>query len=35
VLENLGGLPSPEEHCAKLAADTLQMALEDYLGTAA
>jgi nitrogen fixation protein NifU and related proteins len=35
VLENLGGLPSQEQHCAKLATDTLQMALEDFLSTVA
>jgi len=30
VLEALGGLPEENEHCALLAATTLQMAIEDY-----
>jgi nitrogen fixation NifU-like protein len=31
VLDALGGLPEESRHCAKLAADTLRMALEDYV----
>jgi nitrogen fixation NifU-like protein len=30
VLDALGGLPEESRHCAKLAADVLRMALEDY-----
>ncbi len=33
VMDNLGGLPAADEHCARLAADTMRMALEDYLST--
>lgn len=33
VLEALGGLPEESEHCALLAATTLQMAIEDFRGT--
>ncbi|NMC20661.1 MAG: P-loop NTPase, partial [Thermogutta sp.] len=32
VLEALGGLPKESEHCALLAADTLQAAIRDYQG---
>lgn len=32
VLEALEGLPEESEHCALLAATTLQMAIEDYRG---
>lgn len=32
VLEALDGLPEESEHCALLAATTLQMAIEDYRG---
>jgi len=31
ILETLGGLPEEDRHCAFLAADTLQEALEDYM----
>ncbi len=31
VLENLGGLPEPDQHCALLAADTLREATADFL----
>jgi nitrogen fixation NifU-like protein len=31
VLERLGGLPESDEHCAFLAAETLQEALNDYM----
>jgi len=31
VLDALGGMPEEEEHCALLAATTLNMALNDYL----
>ncbi len=31
IIEKLGGLPSGERHCAFLAADTLQEALNDYM----
>ena len=31
IIEELGGLPVDHEHCASLAAGTLQLALEDYL----
>ena len=31
VLETLGGLPEEDRHCAFLAADTLQAALDDYM----
>jgi nitrogen fixation NifU-like protein len=34
VLDALGGLPEESEHCAKLAADALRMAVEDYLARA-
>ncbi len=30
ILENLGGLPESEQHCALLAANTLHEALKDY-----
>lgn len=30
ILENLGGLPEPDQHCALLAANTLHEALIDY-----
>ncbi len=30
VIENLGGLPDKDKHCARLAVDALQMALKDY-----
>jgi len=30
ILENLGGLPESEQHCALLAANTLREALKDY-----
>lgn len=33
VLEALDGLPEESEHCALLAATTMQMAIEDYRGT--
>lgn len=32
VLEALDGLPEESEHCALLAATTLQMAIDDYRG---
>jgi nitrogen fixation NifU-like protein len=31
ILETLGGLPEEDRHCAFLAADTLQAALDDYM----
>ena len=31
VLENLGGLPEEDEHCALLAASTMRLAVHDYL----
>jgi nitrogen fixation NifU-like protein len=31
ILERVGGLPEENTHCAHLAADTLSMALEDYM----
>jgi len=31
VLAALGGLPEESEHCALLAADTLKVAIKDYL----
>lgn len=31
ILEILGGLPEEDRHCAFLAAETLQVALDDYL----
>jgi nitrogen fixation NifU-like protein len=31
ILERLGGLPKSDEHCAFLAGETLQAALEDYM----
>jgi nitrogen fixation NifU-like protein len=31
VLDNLGGLPEESVHCALLAANTLKMAIKDYL----
>ncbi len=31
ILEALGGLPEIHEHCAEWAADTLNLAIEDYL----
>ena len=31
ILERLGGLPKEEEHCAYLAGETLQEALNDYI----
>ena len=31
ILERLGGLPKEEEHCAFLAGETLQEALNDYM----
>lgn len=31
ILENLGGLPEADVHCAQLAAETLRRALADYL----
>lgn len=33
ILNALGGLPEDHIHCAKLAADTLAMAIKDYLET--
>lgn len=30
ILENLGGLPESDQHCALLAANTLREALKDY-----
>jgi nitrogen fixation protein NifU and related proteins len=30
ILEILGGLPEEDRHCAFLAAETLQVALDDY-----
>jgi NifU-like protein involved in Fe-S cluster formation len=29
----LNGLPEEDEHCARLAADTIRMAVEDYLSS--
>lgn len=31
IIEKLGGLPQEEQHCADLAAETLQEALHDYM----
>ena len=31
ILDELGGLPEADQHCAKLAADTLQDAIFNYL----
>jgi len=31
ILQKLGGLPEEDEHCAFLAAETLQEALNDYM----
>ncbi|HOW54938.1 MAG TPA: iron-sulfur cluster assembly scaffold protein [Syntrophorhabdaceae bacterium] len=31
ILETIGGLPEEDQHCASLAANTLQVALHDYL----
>jgi nitrogen fixation NifU-like protein len=31
IMEKLGGLPKDEAHCASLAAETLQEALNDYM----
>jgi nitrogen fixation NifU-like protein len=31
ILDSIGGLPEEEEHCAHLAAETVQKALEDYM----
>ena len=31
ILEQLGGLPEEDVHCAQLAAETLRLALADYL----
>jgi len=31
ILERLGGLPKEEEHCAFLAGETLQEALNNYM----
>lgn len=31
ILERLGGLPKEEQHCALLAGETLQEALNDYM----
>jgi len=31
IMEELGGLPSDDAHCASLAAETLQEALNDYM----
>jgi nitrogen fixation NifU-like protein len=31
ILENLGGLPKSSQHCALLAANTLETAVMDYL----
>ena len=31
IMEKLGGLPSDDTHCASLAAETLQEALNDYM----
>ena len=31
IIERFGGLPKEEEHCAFLAAETLQEALNDYM----
>ena len=31
ILSKLGGFPKEEEHCAYLAAETLQEALNDYM----
>jgi len=32
ILETIGGLPEEDRHCASLAANTLQVALHNYLG---
>ena len=34
VVASLEGLPEEDKHCAKLAVDTLRMALQDYLSQA-
>ena len=31
IRDSVGGLPSSQMHCAKLAAETQQAALEDYM----
>jgi nitrogen fixation NifU-like protein len=31
ILKELGGLPEDQQHCAFLAAETLQTALNDYM----
>jgi len=31
ILQRLGGLPEDQQHCASLAAETLQTALNDYM----
>jgi nitrogen fixation NifU-like protein len=31
ILEKLGGLPEENEHCAFLAAESLQQALHDFM----
>jgi nitrogen fixation protein NifU and related proteins len=31
VLDELGGLPKADQHCAKLAADTLRQSISNYL----
>jgi nitrogen fixation NifU-like protein len=33
ILEGLGGLPEESEHCALLASNTLQAAIQDHLRT--
>lgn len=33
ILDGLGGLPEESEHCAELASETLQAAVDDYLRT--
>ena len=33
VLDALGGLPDESKHCALLAADTLKVAIRDYIAT--
>jgi nitrogen fixation NifU-like protein len=33
IIEGLNGLPEEDEHCARLAADTIRMAVEDYLSS--
>jgi nitrogen fixation NifU-like protein len=32
VIENLQGLPEEDQHCAKLAVDTLRASANDFLG---